>query len=120
MPSIQISSPVTFCPADIRILKFEFLGHVSQPIRIERNTTVIVNLTVYHELMQFICDCKMSLAYTNLEKDIWDAIYDVRTLAKLVVLLWYGQNFRKPVMQVVWLQMKHKQSTQSVGHGPSA
>ncbi|KAF7349788.1 hypothetical protein MVEN_01278800 [Mycena venus] len=67
----------------------------------EAAAEIIVNLTVYRELMQFIRDRKMSLAYTNLEKNIWDAINDVRTLAELVVLLWCGQNFSKPVMRVV-------------------
>ncbi|KAJ7325748.1 hypothetical protein DFH08DRAFT_968400 [Mycena albidolilacea] len=67
----------------------------------EAAAEIIVNLTVYRELMQFIRDRKMSLAYTNLEKNIWDAINDLRTLVELVVLLWYGQNFSKPVMRVV-------------------
>ncbi|KAJ7192551.1 hypothetical protein GGX14DRAFT_379991, partial [Mycena pura] len=67
----------------------------------EAAAEIIVNLAVYRELMQFIRDRKMSLAYTNLEKNIWDAINNVRTLVELVVLLWYGQNFSKPVMRVV-------------------
>ncbi|KAJ7893890.1 hypothetical protein B0H14DRAFT_3661995, partial [Mycena olivaceomarginata] len=67
----------------------------------EAAAEVIMNLTVYRELMQFIRDRKMSLAYTNLEKNVWDAINDLRTLVELVVLLWYGQNFSKPVMRVV-------------------
>ena len=42
MSNIRIFSRVTVCSADIRILKFEFLGHASQLIRIERNATVRV------------------------------------------------------------------------------
>ncbi|KAJ7358185.1 hypothetical protein DFH08DRAFT_802029 [Mycena albidolilacea] len=67
----------------------------------EAAAEIIVNLTVYRELMQFIRDRKMSLAYTNLEKNIWDAINDLRTIVELVVLLWYGQSFSKPVKRVV-------------------
>ncbi|KAJ7229519.1 hypothetical protein B0H12DRAFT_1077434 [Mycena haematopus] len=67
----------------------------------EAAAEIIVNLTVYRQLMQFIRDRKMSLAYTNLEKNIWDGINDLRTIVELVVLLWYGQNFSHPVMRVV-------------------
>ncbi|KAJ7703412.1 hypothetical protein B0H16DRAFT_1347152 [Mycena metata] len=62
---------------------------------------IIVNLPVYREMMQFIRDRKMSLAYTNLEKNIWEGINDLRTIVELVVLLWYGQNFSHPVMRIV-------------------
>ncbi|KAJ7767857.1 hypothetical protein DFH07DRAFT_915471 [Mycena maculata] len=67
----------------------------------EASAEIIVNLPVYREFMQFIHDRKMSLAYTNLEKNIWDAINDVRTIVELVVLLWYGQNFSDPIKRVV-------------------
>jgi hypothetical protein len=44
MPNIRIFSRVTVCSADIRTSKFEFLGHASQLIRIERNATVTLQL----------------------------------------------------------------------------
>jgi hypothetical protein len=62
---------------------------------------IIVNLTIYRQLMQFIRDRKMSLLYNHLEQNIWTAINDLRTIIELIILLWYGQNFSHPVMRLV-------------------
>ncbi|KAJ7761749.1 hypothetical protein B0H16DRAFT_1688378 [Mycena metata] len=67
----------------------------------EAAAEIIVNLPVYRDLMEFIRFRKMSLAYNHLEKNIWTAINDIRTIIELVVLLWYGQNFSHAVMRVV-------------------
>ncbi|KAJ6578320.1 hypothetical protein B0H19DRAFT_1062828 [Mycena capillaripes] len=64
----------------------------------EVSVEVIVNLIDYRRLMQFIRDRKMSLAFNHLEKNIWTAINDLRTIIELIIMLWYGQNFSHPVM----------------------
>ncbi|KAJ7662048.1 hypothetical protein DFH06DRAFT_987532 [Mycena polygramma] len=67
----------------------------------EASAEVIVNLIVYRQLLLFIRDRKMSLAFSHLEQNLWTAINNLQTLIELVILLWYGQNFSHPVMRLV-------------------
>ncbi|KAJ7494006.1 hypothetical protein FB451DRAFT_1020393 [Mycena latifolia] len=67
----------------------------------EAAAEIVFNLTIYRELMEFIRDRNLSLAFTNLESNIWKGLHDRPTLIELIVLLWYGQCFSHPVMQLV-------------------
>ncbi|KAJ7144105.1 hypothetical protein C8R44DRAFT_865099 [Mycena epipterygia] len=82
-------------------IRFPDMSNTQYQCFSEAAAEIITNLPVYRQLMEFIRDRKMSLAFNHLESNIWKGINDLRTIIELVVLLWYGQNFSHPIMRIL-------------------
>ncbi|KDQ16577.1 hypothetical protein BOTBODRAFT_173079 [Botryobasidium botryosum FD-172 SS1] len=62
---------------------------------------LITQLDFYHSFLELVCDLKEKQVFTNMEKNVYDALADIPTLTELCVLVIYSQTISCPFMRDV-------------------
>ncbi|KDQ18614.1 hypothetical protein BOTBODRAFT_103772 [Botryobasidium botryosum FD-172 SS1] len=62
---------------------------------------LITRLDFYCRFLELVRDLKEKRAFTNMEKNVYDALFDIPTLTELCVLVLYGLMISNPFMRTV-------------------
>jgi hypothetical protein len=62
---------------------------------------LIIRLVFYRQFLELVRDLKDKRTFTNIEKNIYDALHDIPTLTELCVLILYAQAISHPYMHIV-------------------
>ncbi|KDQ15074.1 hypothetical protein BOTBODRAFT_109214, partial [Botryobasidium botryosum FD-172 SS1] len=73
----------------------------------EAAAELITKLDFYRQFLELVRNLKDKRTFTNMEKNVFDALFDVPTLTELCVLVLYSQSISHPYMREVWGMLKN-------------